>query len=561
VGDGTRKLGLVTACAVTLLSTGAAAQTAPPHPMAAPPPGGTGPATAAPAPAPAQPSPAPTASAQAATPQPATTAPQPSARPTLSLGDALRSAVGKHPSIAIARSNVGLAAAELLGAQADFDPTIDASLGHLHDTLPVAPGVRSTTDTTSLGLGATKTLGWGTRITPQASIQRLDARQRPSLGLPDDTVQRARVDLSVVQPLLRGAGSTGAESLVRAGRHGVRAAEHQVAFTAQVQAFDAAAAYWALVAAEQELALARASRERAQKLVDDTRLLVEADQRPRGDLRQLEGNLATRTRGVLDAENARRQRVHELRLAMGLELADAADWQPSDGFPEGKQPGLAGPQLADGALSRRQDVQAATASVEASEAAYAGADHNTLPQLDLSVSVGYAGASFDDGVGPFFQSTADNVEGLNGSAALTLSVPLDNSAQDGVRQAASAQLQSARLGEHDLRRTAQTRIVAALDDLELSAQSLASAMEAEKHYLQARDDERDKLRAGLSTVIDVVLTEDLLIQAQLARVRTELAYAIALTRLRFELGELPSNEAEVAESVPALLDAGIGHGG
>ena len=59
-------------------------------------------------------------------------------------------------------------------------------------------------------------------------------------------------------------------------------------------------------------------------------------------------------------------------------------------------------------------------------------------------------------------------------------------------------------------------------------------------------------RAGLSTVIDVVATEEALTQAQLGRIRNQLQCALALARLRFELGALPATETEADAQLSVL---------
>jgi len=77
-------------------------------------------------------------------------------------------------------------------------------------------------------------------------------------------------------------------------------------------------AYFQLIAAEEDLALLREAEEADKKVVEDTRTLVKGNQRPRSDLPGVEGNLANRTRTVMEAEDARVQAVYALGLAMGL---------------------------------------------------------------------------------------------------------------------------------------------------------------------------------------------------------------------------------------------------
>jgi outer membrane protein TolC len=207
-------------------------------------------------------------------------------------------------------------------------------------------------------------------------------------------------------------------------------------------------------------------------------------------------------------------------------------------------------------MKARRDVRAAEETLRATSARLEGEDHNTLPALDLSVSVGYTGALADDGVGPFFAAAGRNLEGVNGGASLSLELPLGNVERKAARDLASAQRASAEIERDDLQRNVRVEVTRALADLRLHEHALGAARQAEASYAQALSDERDKLKAGLSTVIDVVLTEELSTQAQLGRVENELALALALARLRFAQGELPALEAELGSSSETLFAGG-----
>src|SRR6202008_1635423 len=137
-------------------------------------------------------------------------------------------------------------------------------------------------------------------------LAQISARPGASIVLPGlfvDPTQQAVVGLPLVQRLLRGAGWVGAASGIDSARASRRASEHALAFTAQQLAFGPASAYFTLVATRAQLLLLKEAEANATKLVNDTKILVEANQRPRADLRQIEGNLANRTRAVLQARN------------------------------------------------------------------------------------------------------------------------------------------------------------------------------------------------------------------------------------------------------------------
>jgi outer membrane protein TolC len=267
----------------------------------------------------------------------------------------------------------------------------------------------------------------------------------------------------------------------------------------------------------------------------------------------IEGHVWTRVRAVIDARRAQRAAAHALDLAMGRSGTEMTpDWRPADGLPN-PQPAAAG--LADNAASTREDVRAAGQSIEASRALLAGAERNVLPQLDLRLSLGYEGGTQDDRLDALARALGSNVAGLNAGASLTLELPLRNDARKAVRDFQSAEVRRRESERTELERQVRVGVATALDDLRLSAEALAAAEQGANRYARAVDDERTKLKAGLSTVIDVVFTQDLLTAAELGLQRSRLEYAVALARVRFEAGDLPADEAQVAERVPLIMDA------
>ena len=491
--------------------------------------------------------------------------------PSLTLADAVRSTLRRHPAIAQARVAFAARDAERLAASAPFDPVLSATLAHDHDQLHLLPGERFdpaeralVTDTTSLTVGASAGFQWGMTVLPSVSLERIAQRRDPNpLGAPGDPAQRARADLTLLQHLLRGRGAAGSASLLRSAERSLRAAEHAIAHAAQAQVFATVIAYYRLVAASSDLAQLRASLARSQQLLEETRLLVEAEQRTRADLRQIEASLANQNRGLLDAENNASAARYELGLAMGLDGRAPPDWNAADGFPPAQPLALAPAAAQVRALDARRDLAAADEMVAAARELVVGAERNALPALDLAVSVGYSGALDDDGVGPFFASAAANVPGVNAGASLTLELPVHNDGARAERDLRGAEQRSAEIARDDLARQVRTQAASALAEVELSAAALAAAGQAVALLGQAVSDEREKLREGLSTVIDVVLTEERLTQAELTRTSHELRHAIARARLQLELGALPSSEGALGPdaSASALLVREAAHAG
>lgn len=497
-------------------------------------------------------------------------APEPAGVP-LSLLEVMRTTLRLHPEIRRARAELATRTAELGAARGPFDPLFTANAGHNHDVQPSLParGFYTgqpviLTDTTSLGIGASLATQWGTSIAPSVGLERDHLRAAggvPSSSLPSDPVQRAHVSLKVIQPLLRGAGSVGAASSIDAARLAQKAATFSIAHTAQQQVYFAIVAYWQLVAATQQLSLLRATQGGANELVEETKLLVASDQRPRSDLRQLEGNLAIRTRAVREAENNELGALYALYDAMGLSAAGQPDWRPADSLPAVELPTFDRAALVHNALGARNDLRASREVVASAAQLLRGAEWNTKPELDLNGTVGYAGALERDGVDAFFLAAGQNVPGVNAGVGLSLELPFNNTARKADRDLRRAAYDQATIDVADITRRLPSDVLSALDDLRLSAAALEASTAAVRQYEQAITDQHDRLHEGAGTVIDMVLTQDNLIRAQQNQTGDHLRYALALARLRFEMGLLPARDEDAMGAIGGVLGPGEPHAG
>jgi outer membrane protein TolC len=484
---------------------------------------------------------------------------------SLSLRDAVRSALRRHPGIARARSSVAAAVADVRAAAAPFDLRLNGALGLSHDTQYLLPAERYAAeertlsiDRTSATLGAAAGLQWGMTLSPSVALERVDSSRDPNPAvLPTAPFQRARVELSVVQALLRGGGTVGAASALWAAQGTVEATKDDEAHETQTRVFEAIAAYYQFVAAVERVAGYRDSVARAERLLEKTRLLVAAEHRTPSDVRQVQAGLERQTYLLLAAEDDLVLARFELALAMGLDGADVPDWSPADRLPSVSAPALQAEHAVRHALSARRDLRSAAETLRAADTRVSGAERNALPALDLGVTVGYVGALDRDGVGPFFGALASNVPGVNAGATLTLELPVGNDAAGALLDLRRAERQSARIARDDVARRIRVGVRRALASLQLSAAAGAAAARAVELSTQLVEDERAKLSEGLATTLDVVLTEERLTQAQLALTASQLRHAVARARFCFESGALPERERDVPASADDLLQLGM----
>ena len=479
----------------------------------------------------------------------------------LSLKAALLTALRLHPSLALAQNAVQAREADVLASQAAFDPFVETTLGHNRDAHYLSsaertyPQARSTsTHTSLLGVSAGLATHWGTRIEPALTLQRVQQTLGTVAGessLP--AAQQAVVGLKISQSLLRGRGVIGTASELYAARHARAAAVESAVHAAQLQVLDTMVAYFKLVQADRNLSSFRESAARTERLFQETEVLVEAEHRTRADLRQVDASLANQRSLLLTAQSDLSLARIELALAMGLDGREALEWLPSDGFPRAHSGEPEAQGIVDRSLDVRHDLRAARASTRAASTLLAGAERNTSPLLDLELSIGYVGGRNQDGIGSFLTSPAYNIPGVNGGATLKLQLPVQNAAARARVERTRADERSALVQQRDVARRVSAGVRGALADMRMSALAVTEAARAVELLERLVVDERDKLREGLSTIIDVVFTEERLTQARLTHVARQYRYAVAWAQLQYESGALPSQETALLAASYDLL--------
>jgi outer membrane protein TolC len=166
-----------------------------------------------------------------------------------------------------------------------------------------------------------------------------------------------------------------------------------------------------------------------------------------------------------------------------------------------------------------------------------------------------------DGVGPFFAATGRNVPGVNAGVGVAMELPFNNTARIADRDSKRAIYDEARIFAADVERRVPIDTMSALAELRLSQAALVASQQAVDNLAMALGDETDRMHSGVGTVIDMVLTEDRLITARLARTANHLRYAVALSRLVFATGGLPSDPSAASLALQPLSTPEDAHAG
>ncbi|MFN8647727.1 MAG: TolC family protein [Gemmatimonadales bacterium] len=468
----------------------------------------------------------------------------------LHLRDALRLARGGNTAIRLATEQTRVAWAGSLQASAPYDLNFTTSFTSVTSRSPVqVPGaVASLPDVSALkqldySVGLSKTFRSGLQLSPSVTVQRIDLSTTP--GAP---VARSTVALNALVPLLRDRAALNLRASGEVADAEVLASEDDRRHATAVALQSVAAAYWTYVGGVRRLAAQQAAEARAQRTVEVTRRLIEADERTPSDLDQVIANATQKTVLRLAAEQALVQARQQLGVAMGLDPGAIATLPlPADSFPMAAG-NAAVPRLADWqaqAVAGRRDLSAATTRARATDWLERSAANDLRPRLDLSVGVGYQGIDqgneADHTLGALFR----NVPGLQATVQVRFQQPTSGTLGHARLVQAEATTAQREATLADLRRRILSSVEVAARGLDNARVSVDAAGTAVAMARRGVDHQERKFALGLATLFDVIQAQDALTAAELSEITSQQAFAVAIAQLRLETATLVLDDAPV----------------
>src|SRR5262249_32380416 len=219
------------------------------------------------------------------------------------------------------------------------------------------------------------------------------------------------LSLLVNIPLLRGRGKKAVAAREEAATREVEASLFDLdELIAQLIA-NTATSYWNLVAAEKSVTVALDAEARGRTYLENVKALVAADQVPRNDLNEVTANLASRSATRVAAEQQLATARQQLALDMGTSAtAMLSGINAGEDFPTADQNSPSDTMvslayyLKEGLKTRGVYLASERRNVEA-ETLVMGAKNALLPQVNLTLSAGYAGLQEGRSVGNFFTAS------------------------------------------------------------------------------------------------------------------------------------------------------------
>lgn len=470
-----------------------------------------------------------------------------------SLIEAVRLTLERGSSIAISKQLVLVGEGQVLSAQGSFDPTLYAGTGFQQTHTPLA-GVNSATsissirsDITTYQAGLTQKLRSGITVNPALTVTRTSDNYTNATS-----PSNANIVLNFTLPLLRGMGEKVTTAFEQSALLNRDAALHSQKHAISTAVTRTVVAYWDFLAAKQALDIASTTEERAKDLLKDAKKLAAGDEISPSEVKKYETKLLRETANRLGAEQSLVEARSNLGLAMGLKGADISLIKlPSDSFQRIDTAALAALRVKDMAAGSiasiqnlRSDLIAVDSRLGAARALLLAADNAQKPQFDLVLGVGYNGLVERRQDPAALNALFNNVGGLNASAAVNYSWPVNNRAAQGLVLQRSAELEQIQLERQALLDNILSSIEVRLNSLRSAAEQLKQAASEVKLQREVYDNEKKKYRYGLTTLLDLFTSEAQLTSAQLSEVTTWKNLAQALVRVRFETGTLLDKATE-----------------
>jgi outer membrane protein len=460
----------------------------------------------------------------------------------LELAQVVRVTLSASPELKLAAAQLETADGALAVSRAPFDLTLTTTATAARTNLLDATGAPAVQKDLIFTAGAQRLLRSGVLVTSELSLTR--SLLSRGLGVDTDT---ADVRLGVSIPLLRDRAGASSAAAEKAAARDHEAARWELRHTAAQQALAAVAAYWDYRAAHERLEVLRSSEARAARMVEQTRALVEADERTPADLIQMRGNAASKRAARTSAEQDLIAARTALGLAMGLPAdAIAALPPPATAFPGPRRGAvrLDGSRLVEDTYRRRADLAAADLHTRSASIRLEAARSDLRPRLDLVLSTGYRATEADEGITRFFSTVNHHQPRLDALVELRLELPLFDSAARGRVMQSSAAHDQSNIVRNDLRRRVAAGVALGLEAVAHADAAMQESAEAVRLFEAGVQAVQRRFQAGAATLFDPIQAQDALTNALISHVQNQRDHAVAIAALRFQSGRLVEGDRD-----------------
>lgn len=354
---------------------------------------------------------------------------------------------------------------------------------------------------------------------------------------------------SLTQPLLRGNNKKVTTAQEQQSIINLKNAKNNSRFANSYELYSLGISYWQYVTAFKSLKIYKENETRVKRVLEVTQELVKADKKPKGDLIQIQADLASQERQTRIAQ----QTLYSSKLNLGRVVGFNEDESkkiniPINEFPEIKESGIDSSynktKLIELAQKNRLDIEAAKRTQEALALQTNLASNYKKPQLDLTGYINYGGMNMGNGLDVALTSFIRN-QGRNVGFGFSLnfSLPINNNQAKGNYIQSKAILEDQEISNKNLQRNINLNVSIAFEAINTSIATLEKTKKSLDFYQKVYDNEQVKFQNGLTTLLNLILFQERLTFAQLEYLQAHQQFAIAILNLRYETGSLVATQS------------------
>jgi outer membrane protein TolC len=287
-------------------------------------------------------------------------------------------------------------------------------------------------------------------------------------------------------------------------------------------------------------------------------VLIAGDEKAKSEIQQADAYVAQAVGRRLAGEQAVFEARQALGVAMGLDRAGLR-YAPLAAEPFPGPNGLEHvsnnqDRLIAAALELRADYRASIKAQESAQAIMDAARLDLLPQMNFQIKASSFGGDTDVSFQGFEHSFFGHQTGVSAVGQLQFDWPIENRVARGNFVTTTAEKRQAEVQTSQLESNIVSGVLVSIDALMSGARQWLEAREAVSAYERATDTEEKKYKAGVSTLLDVIDTEDRELEEMLTEVTARQQIAVAYAQLRFQSGTMLTGDGKSVDITPDVLE-------
>lgn len=444
----------------------------------------------------------------------------------LSLPAFLQRARQSNKSVAARRSEAEIASTAVQRAQGAFETqaTLSSSVGatrqaNTKEEELIRRGGIYDRESADLSATVSRLLGTGTRIEGKATLSRF------LTNVSNDQEYRTYFGVTLTHPLARDSGQEAALARVKVAEAEVAGAQAAARDTEGSTVAESIFAYWDLVLAQHRAAHAAEKVTMGERLLAQAQALRRQGRIPDSQAWDVENDLIRYRAAVVEAQVAQAEAINRVARLLAQALQPGAPGlRAVDPLPDAPRQPPDAQQILARALEARPDLRQRFAALERERIQAGYAANQARPKLDLVASYGVnGGPGSSQAASPGFLKDFPSW-----SLGVQMAMPL------GGNQQARADIQAARLRLSEAQRQIDVLRTEIANDVATGLALLAGAAQRWEFWaeISRREErqvqlERQRLESGRSDVRELLFREERAINARMAVVEQQVAWAKA----------------------------------